>query len=74
MLIDGVASKGWHDGPPTYQQSPEGNPDDVAYLHFSKAFDKVHWGQLLRKIEGHNINGEILIGYPAGLSTENKEW
>ena len=38
----------------------EGNSVDMAYLDFSKAFDKAHWGKLLRKIEGHNINGKIL--------------
>ena len=46
----------------------EGIPVDVAYLDFSKAFDKVHWGQLLRKVEGHNINGKVVQWISSWLS------
>lgn len=50
----------------------EGIPVDVAYLDFSKAFDKVHWGQLLRKVEGHNINGKVVQWISSWLSDRHQ--
>ncbi len=33
---------------------------DIAYLHFSKAFDKVPHQRLLKKVEAHGIGSKVL--------------
>ena len=38
----------------------EGRPVDLVYLDFAKAFDKVPYVRLFRKIEAHGISGSIL--------------
>ena len=38
----------------------EGDPADVVYLDFSKAFDKVPKARLLAKIKAHGIEGRVL--------------
>jgi hypothetical protein len=37
-----------------------GNPIDLVYLDFAKAFDKVPFMRLFRKIESHGIGGHVL--------------
>ncbi|CAM5145241.1 unnamed protein product [Eretmochelys imbricata] len=38
----------------------KGDPVDIVYLNFQKAFDKVHYQRLLRKLSCHGIRGKIL--------------
>ena len=38
----------------------EGNPVDLIYLDFAKAFDKVPFIRLFKKIEAHGISGHVL--------------
>jgi hypothetical protein len=38
----------------------EGNPMDIIYLDFSKAFDKVPHKRLVEKLKAHGIKGEIV--------------
>ena len=38
----------------------EGNPVDIVYLDFSKAFDKVPYKRLFRKLEAHGVTGSVL--------------
>ena len=38
----------------------EGNPVDVVYLDFAKAFDKVPYTRLYKKMEAHGIKGKAL--------------
>ena len=38
----------------------EGNPVDIIYLDFSKAFDKVPHKRLIEKLKAHRIQGEIV--------------
>ena len=38
----------------------EGEPVDVVYLDFQKAFDKVPHGRLVTKIRAHGIGGRVL--------------
>lgn len=42
------------------QQIDEGNPVDVIYLDFAKAFDKVPYKRLYKKINSHGIGGKAL--------------
>ena len=46
----------------------EGNNVDTVYLDYSKAFDKVDHGILIRKLESMGINGKILRWISAFLS------
>ena len=39
----------------------EGNPVDIVYLDFAKAFDKVPHVRLLKKLEAHGITGPVLL-------------
>jgi hypothetical protein len=39
----------------------DGNSVDLLYLDFSKAFDKVPYIRLFKKIEAHGISGDILL-------------
>ena len=41
-------------------QIDEGNPVDVIYLDFQKAFDKVPHARLICKLKAHGISGKIL--------------
>ena len=38
----------------------EGNPCDIIYMDFQKAFDKVPHARLIKKLEKHGINGKLL--------------
>ena len=46
----------------------EGDPPDIVYLDFSKAFDKVPKKRLLAKIRMHGIKGNILSCFSDWLS------
>ena len=37
----------------------EGEPVDIFYLDFQKAFDKVHHMRLLKKLEANGITGRV---------------
>ena len=37
----------------------EGSADDIIYMDFSKAFDKVPHGRLLHQVKSHGIQGEV---------------
>ena len=39
----------------------KGDPIDVVYLDFQKAFDKVPHQRLLSKLNSHGIKGQILL-------------
>jgi len=41
-------------------QIEEGNPVDVIYLDFQKAFDEVPHARLICKLKAHGISGKIL--------------
>ena len=43
-----------------------GNPVDVVYLDFAKAFDKVPHKRLLAKLHAHGVQGRVLSWF--------KEW
>jgi predicted O-methyltransferase YrrM len=38
----------------------QGNPFDVIFLDFAKAFDKVPKERLLEKLRAHGVRGELL--------------
>jgi hypothetical protein len=38
----------------------EGNPVDIVYLDFAKAFDKVPYERLFKKLEAHGVTGPVL--------------
>ena len=38
----------------------EGNPLDIVYLDFAKAFDKVPYERLFKKLEAHGVTGSVL--------------
>ena len=38
----------------------KGNPMDIVYLDFTKAFDKVPHGLLVNKLKAHGIKGRVL--------------
>ena len=42
------------------QQLDDGEPVDLVYLDFAKAFDKVPFVRLFKKLEAHGIGGETL--------------
>ena len=51
----------------------EGNSADVVYLDFSKAFDKVPYGRLGKKLEGHGISGKCLHWINSWLSNRRQK-
>ena len=42
-----------------FEMTDEGNPVDIAYLDFSRAFDKVPHNKLIQKLEAHGITGSV---------------
>ena len=46
----------------------QGIPVDIAYLDFSKAFDKVPWRRLIAKVMAHQIRGDMLKWIESWLS------
>ena len=50
----------------------EGQPVDVIYLDFAKAFDKVPHKRLLEKIAGHGIRGKVLQWITAWLTNRQQ--
>ena len=50
----------------------EGQPVDVIYLDFAKAFDKVPHKRLLEKIAGHGIRGNVLQWITAWLTNRQQ--
>ncbi len=46
----------------------EGDPFDVIFLDFAKAFDKVPIGPLLAKLESHGVRGQLLQWIAAWLT------
>jgi hypothetical protein len=46
----------------------EGNPLDIVYLDFAKAFDKVPYQRLFNKLEAHGITGSVLKFIESWLS------
>lgn len=46
----------------------EGNPMDILYLDFSKAFDKVPRQRLLEKMKAHSIQGPLIKWFEAWLT------
>ena len=55
------------------QVMEEGQPLDVVYLDFQKAFDSVPHVRLLLKIEAHGIEGEVLQWIKAFLSGRTQQ-
>ena len=51
------------------QQIDQGIPIDIAYLDFSKAFDRVPWKPLMRKVEALGVNVKVL-GWLKGWLTD----
>ena len=51
----------------------EGEPVDVIYLDFQKAFDKVPRRRLLNKLRAHGVKGKILAQKEDWLA-EGREW
>ena len=50
-----------------------GNPFDVIFLDFAKAFDQVPRERLLVKIQAHGVRGNILAcGYENGSPADNR--
>ena len=50
----------------------KGHPVDIAYLDFSKAFDKVPWKRLLKKVKSFGVDGDILAWITAWLSNRKQ--
>lgn len=50
----------------------EGNPVDIVYLDFAKAFDKVPHQRLFRKLEAHGISGPVLNWIKNWLSSRRQ--
>jgi hypothetical protein len=45
----------------------EGEPFDIIFLDFAKAFDKVPKERLLEKLRAHGVRGELYLpGYELG--------
>jgi len=60
-----------------------GKPVDIIYLDFAKAFDKVPYKRLLKKLKAHGIGGEILAWIESwltgrrqkvGINREYSDW
>jgi hypothetical protein len=49
-------------------EQDSGNPVDVVYLDFSKAFDKVPHRRLIEKFKAHSVDGKILQWIEAWLT------
>ena len=49
-------------------EQDRGNPVDIVYLDFSKAFDKVPHRRLIEKFKAHGITGKVLEWIEAWLS------
>jgi len=54
-------------------QIDAGDPVDVIYLDFQKAFDKVPHRRLLQKLRAYGIAGSITNSIENWLVTENRE-
>ena len=61
----------------------EGNPVDIVYLDFAKAFDKVPYQRLFKMLEAHGVSGPVLNWIKNWLSSrrqkvcvsnENSDW
>ena len=50
----------------------EGDPVDVIYLDFAKAFDKVPYQRLFKKMAAHGVRGKVL-GWVIDWLTERKQ-
>src|SRR6218665_2103901 len=57
-----------------YERIDEGNPVDVIYLDFGKAFDKVPHTRLVKSIKHGEFEGKNLLGIKAGYLVEGKRW
>ncbi len=51
----------------------EGNPVDIVYLDFAKAFDKVPYERLFRKLEAHGVTGSVLNWIRNWLSSRRQK-
>src|SRR5579872_589187 len=51
----------------------EGNPVDIVYLDFAKAFDKVSHVRLFKKLEAHGITGPVLLWIKNWLSSRRQK-
>ena len=51
----------------------EGNPVDIVYLDFAKAFDKVPYERLFKKLEAHGVTGSVLIWIRNWLSSRRQK-
>ena len=51
----------------------DGDPVDVVYLDFSKAFDKISHSKLCSKLKAHGVNGKVLNWIKDWL-TNRKQW
>jgi len=65
------------------REMDEGNPVDLVYLDFAKAFDKVPYRRLYEKLKSHGFGGEVLkwvenwlIGRKqrVGIDREYSDW
>ena len=51
----------------------EGSPVDIVYLDFAKAFDKVPYQRLFKKLEAHGVSGFILNWIKDWLSSRRQK-
>ena len=51
----------------------EGSPVDIVYLDFAKAFDKVPYERLFKKLEAHGVTGPVLNWIEAWLSSRRQK-
>jgi len=51
----------------------EGNPVDIVYLDFAKAFDKVPYERLFKKLEAHGVTGPVLNWIRNWLSSRRQK-
>jgi hypothetical protein len=51
----------------------EGRPVDIIYLDFAKAFDKVPYQRLFKKLRAHGIGGSISRWFKIGYQEEDKK-
>ena len=51
----------------------EGNPVDIVYLDFAKAFDKVPYERLFKKLEAHGVTGRVLNWIRNWLSSRRQK-
>src|SRR5579872_4976179 len=51
----------------------EGNPVDIVYLDFAKAFDKVPYERLFRKLQAHGVTGPVLNWIRNWLSSRRQK-